>query len=63
MSGPPLTGFAGRGVIAGSVPNTPDTLMRWLQDPPAVKPGTLMPALGVSETDARDIAAYLYTLN
>ncbi|HEV2106688.1 MAG TPA: cupredoxin domain-containing protein [Thermomicrobiales bacterium] len=60
--GPPLTGWAGREYIAGALPNTPDNLILWIQDPHAVEPGTVMPDLGVSEQDARDIAAYLYTL-
>jgi cytochrome c len=60
--GPPLTGWAGREYIAGALPNTPDNLILWIQDPQAIEPGTVMPDLGVSEQDARDIAAYLYTL-
>ena len=61
--GPPLTGFAARAFIAGQVPNSPQTLVKWIQDPPAIAPETAMPVLGISESDARDIAAYLYTLN
>ena len=61
--GPPLTAFAQRAFIAGQVPNQPDTLVRWIQDPPSIAPNTAMPVLGISERDARDIAAYLYTLN
>lgn len=60
--GPPLDGFGQRSYIAGSVPNTPRNLTRWLVDPPALKPGTTMPAMGVSEEDARHMAAYLYSL-
>jgi len=60
--GPSLVDFAERKEIAGVLPNTPDNLIRWLQNPPAVKPGTAMPNLGVTEPDARDIGAYLYTL-
>ena len=60
--GPPLNGWAGRTYIAGELANTPDNLIRWLKNPQEVEPGTAMPYLGVSETDARDIAAYLYTL-
>lgn len=59
---PPLDSFGRRSYIAGSVPNTPEALARWLVDPPALKPGTTMPALGVSEQDARHMAAYLYSL-
>lgn len=56
-----LDGFGGRSYIAGSLPNTPETLVRWLVDPPALKPGTSMSAMGVSEQDARHMAAYLYS--
>jgi cytochrome c1 len=60
--GPPLTAFGLRAYVAGQVPNRPDNLTRWLRDPPTIEAGTAMPNLGVSEQDARDIAAYLYTL-
>lgn len=60
--GPPLTGIAGRMYIAGLLTNTPENLMRWIRDPPGVDSLTAMPDVGVTEPDARDIAAYLYTL-
>lgn len=60
--GPPLSFFSRRTMIAGELPNTPDNLVRWIRDPKAVEPGTAMPDLGLSEQQARDIAAYLYTL-
>jgi cytochrome c len=60
--GPPLDTFGQRSYIAGSVPNSPQALERWLIDPAALKPGTSMPAMGVSAQDARHMAAYLYTL-
>jgi cytochrome c2 len=60
--GPPLTDYARRGYVAGVVPNWPRHLVDWIIDPPAISPRTAMPALGVTEQDARDIAAYLYTL-
>ena len=59
---PELYRFGRRSYIAGQVPNTPESLQRWLQDPPALVPGTTMPRLGVSERDARDIAGYLLSL-
>ncbi|HEU4629072.1 MAG TPA: hypothetical protein VFS08_04980 [Gemmatimonadaceae bacterium] len=62
MTGPPLTDFAHRAYVAGALPNEPDALVRWIMHPQAVEPGTVMPDLGVSEADARHIAAYLYTL-
>ncbi len=60
--GPPLTDFALRGYVAGVVPNWPRHLVQWIMDPPAISPQTAMPDLGVGDQDARDIAAYLYTL-
>lgn len=60
--GPPLTQWALRAYIAGNLPNIPPNLVRWIRDPQAIEPGTAMPSLGVSEAEARDMAAYLYTL-
>jgi cytochrome c2 len=59
---PPLTQFALRSFIAGELPNTPDNLIRWIEDPQAVEHKTAMPKIGLSERDARDAAAFLYTL-
>lgn len=59
--GPDLTGIAGRTTIAGVLPNDPGNMMRWLRHPQAIVPGNGMPDQGVSEADARDIAAYLYS--
>lgn len=61
--GPPLEGLASRRLLAGRLPNTPENLRRWLREPQAIKPGSAMPDLGVGERDARDIAAYLATLD
>jgi cytochrome c len=61
--GPPLNDFGHRGFIAGELFNKPSNLMHWLEDPQGVEPGTDMPDLGVSPVQARDIAAYLYTLD
>ena len=60
--GPPLAHMARRGYIAGVLANTPDDMVRWLRDPTGVDPRTAMPNLGVTEQDARDMAAYLHTL-
>ena len=62
MVGPPLMFFSRRTMIAGELPNTPDNLVRWIKDPKAVEPGTAMPDLGLTDDEARDVAAYLYTL-
>lgn len=61
--GPPLEGFAGRDLIAGRFPNTPQTLALWVRDAPALSPQTAMPPMPLSEQDALDVAAYLYTLD
>ncbi|QCP14537.1 c-type cytochrome [Pseudoduganella umbonata] len=61
-AGPPLDTFGRQSYVAGRLPNYPEPLVRWIVDPPGVKPGTLMPNLGVSPEDARHMAAYLYTL-
>ena len=60
--GPPLRGFGAHVYIAGRFENTAPMLARWILDPPALKPSTAMPAVGVDETEARDIAAYLLSL-
>ncbi len=60
--GPPLIEFGRRVYIAGEVPNTPALLMQWIQSPQSIEPKTVMPTLGVSASEARDMAAYLYTL-
>lgn len=61
-SGPSLDKFGRRSYIAGRLPNMPDRLVAWIVDPPALVPGTRMPVMGVSENDARHIAAALYAL-
>ena len=61
--GPPLDHIATRPQIAGGVlANTPENMIRWIQDPPAVSPKTTMPNLHIGDDTARDIASYLYTL-
>jgi len=60
--GPPLYHMAARAYIAGTFPNNPETMIKWLQNPPAFDPQTAMPSMGITENDSRDITAYLYTL-
>jgi cytochrome c len=60
--GPPLLYFGERTMIAGELPNTPTNLAQWIQHPRSVEPKTAMPELGVSQDEANDIAAYLYSL-
>lgn len=60
--GPSLAGIANRKYLAGILPHSRETMIRWLRSPQAVAPGSAMPDLDVSERDARDIAAFLETL-
>lgn len=59
--GPNLGGLAQRRYIAGRLPNTPANLVAWIRNPQRIDPGNVMPDLGVTPRDARDIAAYLYS--
>jgi cytochrome c1 len=60
--GPPLMFFGDRTYIGGEVPNTPANLVRWIRSPQSIESGTAMPNLGLTEQQARVVAAYLYTL-
>ena len=60
--GPPLMFFSRRTYIAGELPNQPENLIRWIRSPRSVEPNTAMPTLGLTEQEARDVAAYLYQL-
>ncbi|MFD1786210.1 c-type cytochrome [Sphingomonas floccifaciens] len=58
--GPDLTGVGTRAIIAGDQSNDPVALARFIAHPQRVRPGGAMPEMGVSDGEARDIAAYLY---
>ncbi|WP_437563200.1 c-type cytochrome [Sorangium sp. So ce542] len=60
---PPLDGFSQRAFVAGILSNTPQNLIEWIRHPREISPRTAMPNLGVTEEDARDMAAYLYSLD
>lgn len=62
--GPELTHVASKPSIAGGVlsPVNEANLTKWISNPPAVKPGTLMPNLGLSEEQIHDIVQWLLTL-
>ena len=60
--GPSLEKIGARTYIAGVLENNPENMVRWLENPPGVDEKTAMPNLGPSEQDARDVAAYFYTL-
>ncbi len=60
---PDLTHIATRSTIgAGTLPNTPENLARWIQDPQEIKPGNRMPHLGLSAREVEAVVAYLRTL-
>ena len=61
--GPDLTHLASRRTLAaGTLSNTDQHLAKWLAAPDRGKPGTLMPAAGVSGSDLGDLVAYLASL-
>jgi putative membrane protein len=62
LVGPPLTKMGRRIYVAGLLRNTPENLARWIRDPQSIIPGNAMPEMGISESQSRDIAAYLSTL-
>ena len=61
--GPDLTHLMNRSTIAaGAAENTPDNLRLWLRNPEAIKPGSLMPAMQLSDTDLDALARYMQSL-
>jgi cytochrome c2 len=57
--GPSLDQLAQRSYLAGTLQNSPENLVHWIQHPQQVHPGTAMPEMGVTSTDAARIAAFL----
>jgi cytochrome c len=62
LIGPSLKQVESRNYIGGVVKNSPDQLIRWIQNAPSLSPKTAMPDLEIPDQQARDIASYLYTL-
>jgi cytochrome c oxidase subunit 2 len=61
--GPDLTHLMSRRTIAsGSAENTVENLRLWIQNPDAIKPDSLMPAMQLSDTDLDALVRYLGTL-
>lgn len=60
--GPSLAGFGRQGLIAGRLPNQPGTLLQFIRNAPAQIPGTAMPAIPMTDQEARDVTAYLLQL-
>ena len=63
MAGPSLEGFGASPMIGGRFPNQPDVLTAWLIDAPSLSPETGMPPMPLTEAEARDVAAWLYSLD
>ena len=59
--GPSLKDIRESGYVGGVLPNSAGNLVKWIMDPREVDPRTAMPDLDVSEAEARDMAAYLYS--
>jgi putative membrane protein len=60
--GPPLNGIVKRAYIAGNLTNDPEHLEAWIRSPQHLHPPTAMPDTGVTSRDARDMAAFLYSV-
>jgi cytochrome c2 len=62
LVGPRLNNISLRPTLAGdAIQNSRENMMHWIMDPPSMKPGTAMPKLGLTEQEAQDIAAFLYS--
>src|SRR5436305_4199924 len=57
LAAPSLSGVAERIYIGGVTENSPDNLVRWIVNPKQFNPNTAMPVTGISEPEARDVAA------
>jgi cytochrome c1 len=62
VTGPDLRGFGSRPRIAAAVPNTPENLWHWLENPQRTKPGTLMPRTPLTAQELDDLVAYMESL-
>lgn len=61
--GPDLTHLMSRETIAsGAASNTAVYLRRWIKDPNTIKPGSKMPAMGLSDRELDAVTQYMETL-
>jgi cytochrome c2 len=61
--GPSLKGFSSRPrIAAGRLENTEENLRRWLQNPKAVLPATMMPNLGLDDEEISVLIEFFQTL-
>jgi cytochrome c oxidase subunit II len=56
---PDLTNYWQDPIIAEVIENTPENLAAWLDDPQAIKPGTAMPNLPLSDAEIQHLVAFL----
>jgi len=62
--GPDLSHLMSRDTIAaGAAANTAENLRQWIRNPDSIKPGSLMPAMGLSDRELDAVMAYLTTLH
>jgi cytochrome c1 len=62
VAGPNLTNIGLRPTLAGaSIPNSPQTMTAWLMDPSALKPDARMPNTGLTQQEAQDLTAFLFS--
>lgn len=59
--GASLADIRKRVFVGGAATNSAENLVRWIILPQSFSPTSAMPATGISESEARDVAAYLYT--
>ena len=61
--GPDLTHLMSRDTIAsGAAENTTENLRLWIQEPDAIKPGSLMPAMRLNDADLDALVRYMESL-
>lgn len=60
--GPKLEEIAEQIYIGGVLPNSPDNMIKWLQDPQQYSPNTAMPDMDVNQEDARNMTAHLFKI-
>lgn len=62
--GPDLTYVSRRNILAGgAIENSTENLRTWMKNPQAIKPGCKMPNFNFSDTEVRQIVAYLESFN
>ncbi|MEV0430515.1 hypothetical protein [Micromonospora sp. NPDC050495] len=60
--GPSVGGIGNGSYVGGRLTNNASNMQRWIRDPQGVDQGTAMPSRGVTEADALDLTAFLFTL-